>query len=256
MTDDDYGPGFQKAREAALARSNGVCQACGHFRATAAHHWQRRYSSDAEITPEHLTGLCDLCHEMVTTLRKALIAAEPEDHSEVRKVVDRLTERQKGYISDLFRQGGFHFPDEGFVRITETLFKRFISGESEQLEQHHSILLGAWRAEGKRRVSDLNKREAAALIETLKNGDWSRPVPKPTPAPEQVSAPKPATPPKPVSAQAPPRRSASRPRRRRRWAIFVVLIFLAGFLLAYSGEKTTMSVLGNIKKAIYYIIFK
>ena len=114
MADDDYGPGFQKAREAALARSNGVCQACGHFKATAAHHWQKRYSSDAEITPEHLTGLCDLCHEMVTTLRKALIAAEPEDHSEVRKVVDRLTERQKGYISDLFRQGGFHFPDEGF----------------------------------------------------------------------------------------------------------------------------------------------
>ena len=113
MTDNDYGPGFQKAREAALARSGGVCQACGHFRATAAHHWQRRYSSDTEIMPDHLTGLCDLCHGMVTALRKALIAAEPEDHSEVRKVIDRLTERQKGYIADLLQAGGIPLPRRG-----------------------------------------------------------------------------------------------------------------------------------------------
>ena len=251
MADNDYGPGFQKAREAALARSGGVCQACGHFRATAAHHWQKRYSPDSEIMPEHLTGLCDLCHEMITTLRKALSSAETENHSEVREVVDRLTEKQKSYIGGLLRQGGYHFPDQGFVRITETLFKRFISGESEQLEQHHTILLGAWRAEGKRRVSDLNKREAAALIETLKKGDWSRPAPNPTPAPEQVSAPKPAAPPKPVSTKAPSRRGVSSPRKGRRWAIIVVLIFVAGFLLAFSGEKNTMNIIGNIKKTIH-----
>ncbi len=248
MTDNDYGPGFQKAREAALARSGGVCQACGHFRATAAHHWQRRYSSDTEIMPDHLTGLCDLCHGMVTALRKTLSAAESEKRSEAREDADRLTEKQKTYIGDLLRQGGYHFPDEGFVRIAETLFTRYISGE--QLEQHHSILLGAWRAEGKRRVSDLTKHEADALIKTLRSEDWAHPASKTSPAP------KPVAPPKPVSAPAPPRRSASRPRRRRRWAVIVVLIFLAGFLLAYSGEKTTMSVLGNIKKAIYYIIFR
>ena len=144
---DDYGPGFQKAREAALARSNGVCQACGHFRATAAHHWQKRYSPDTEITPDHLTGLCDLCHGMITALRKTLTAAESEKRSEAGEDADRLTERQKSYIRDLFRQGGHHFPDEGFVRIAEALFTRYISGEGERLEQHHSILLGAWRAE-------------------------------------------------------------------------------------------------------------
>ena len=148
------------------------------------------------------------------------------------------------------------------MRITETLFKRFISGESEQLEQHHSILLGAWRAEGKRRVSDLNKREATALIEMLKNGDWARPAPKPAPALEQAPATKPATPPKPVSAQAPPpwsaspRRSVSRPRAWRRWAVLVVFVFAAGCLLAYSGEKTTMSIIGNLKRALYYVIFR
>ena len=260
MTENDYGPGFQKAREAALARSNGVCQACGHFRATAAHHWQRRYSPDTEIMPDHLTGLCDLCHEMITTLRKALIAAESENHSEAREDADRLTEKQKTYIGDLLRQGGYHFPDEGFVRIAETLFTRYISGE--KLEQHHTILLGAWRGEGKRRVSDLNKREATELIEMLKNGDWARPAPKPAPALEQAPATKPATPPKPVSAQAPPpwsaspRRSVSRPRAWRRWAVLVVFVFAAGCLLAYSGEKTTMSIIGNLKRALYYVIFR
>ncbi len=231
MTDETYGPGFQKAREAALARSNGVCQACGHFRATAAHHWQRRYSSDVEIMPDHLTGLCDLCHGMITTLRKALSTAESENRPEAAENADRLTEKQKSYIGDLFREGGYHFSDEGLVKIAETLFTRFISGEGEQLEQHHSILLGAWRGEGKRRVSDLTKHEAHALIEMLKSGDWARPAPKPAPAPE------PDAPPKPVSAQDLPRRSVSRPRGRRRWAIIVVLVFVAGCLLAFSGEK-------------------
>ena len=183
MTGNDYGPGFQKAREAALARSNGVCQACGHFRATAAHHWQKRYSPDSEITPEHLTGLCDLCHEMVTALRKTLSAAESEKRSEAREVRRQTHRKTENLHRGIYcGQGGYHFPDEGFVRIAETLFTRYISGESEQLEQHHTILLGAWRGEGKRRVSDLNKREATELIEMLKNGDWARPAPKPAPA--------------------------------------------------------------------------
>jgi len=232
MTDNDYGPGFQKAREAALARSNGVCQACGHFKATAAHHWEKRYSPDAEITPDHLIGLCDLCHGMITTLRKALNAAESNNRPEAVEMIedaDRLTERQKSYIEDLLRQGGFHFPDEGLVKIAETLFSRYISGE--KLEQHHSVLLGAWRGEGKRRVSDLNKREAAALIEMLKSGDWTRPVPKPAPSREAK------TPPKPDSVQAPKTRSSPRPRARRRWAIITVLVIVASSFLVFSGEK-------------------
>ena len=240
---DDYGPGFQKAREAALARSNGVCQACGHFRATAAHHWQKRYSPDAEITPDHLTGLCDLCHGMITALRKTLTAAESEKRSEAGEDADRLTERQKSYIRYLFRQGGHHFPDEGFVRIAEALFTRYISGE--RLEQHHSILLGAWRAEGKRRISDLTKHEADALIQTLKKGDWARPVTKAPPAPE------PNPPRKPDSDRALSGRSASLPRARRRWAIIAAFVLAAACLLAYSGEKNTMSVIDAIKGAIH-----
>lgn len=246
MADDDYGPGFQKAREEALARSNGVCQACGHFRATAARHWQKRYSPDAEITPDHLTGLCDLCHGMITALRKTLTAAESEKRSEAGADADRLTERQKSYIVDLLRQGGHHFPDEGFVRIAETLFTRYVSGEGERLEQHHSILLGAWRAEGKRRISELTKHEADMLIRTLRSGDWARPVRKAPPPP----APKATVPPKPDSDPTPPGRSAS-PRARRRWAIIAAFILSAGCLLVYSGEKTTMSVIGAIKGAVH-----
>lgn len=248
MTDNDYGPGFQKAREAALARSNGVCQACGHFKATAAHHWEKRYSPDAEITPDHLTGLCDLCHGMITALRKTLSAAELEKRPEVVEDADRLTERQKAYIADLFRKGGYHFPDEGFVRIAETLFTRYISGEAEQLEQHHSILLGAWRAEGKRRVSDLTKHEADALIKTLRSEDWAHPAPKPGTSPE-VNAP-----PKPDSVQDPSSLSSSRPRARRRWAIIVVLVIVAGSLLAFSGEKNTKDIIGNIKRTIHKML--
>lgn len=273
MKDNEYGPGFKKAREAALARSNGVCQACGHFKATAAHHWQRRYSPDAEITPDHLTGLCDLCHEMITTLRKALSAAESNNRPEVVEVIedaDRLTERQKSYIEGLFRQGGYHFPDEGLVKIAETLFKRYSS--DEQLEQNHSILLGAWRAEGKRRVTDLNKHEAAALIEMLKSGDWAVPVSSKACAPLQSSAPESAAPSEsasvstpaprstssstPVSYPAPRSRSASRPRKWRRRVIILVLIIVAVGLLAYSGEKTTLSILGDLKKALYSVIFR
>ena len=246
MTDNDYGPGFQKAREAALARSGGVCQACGHFRATAAHHWQRRYSPDTEIMPDHLTGLCDLCHGMVTALRKTLSAAESEKRSEAREYADRLTEKQKTYIGDLLRQGGYHFPDEGFVRIAETLFTRYISGE--KLEQHHTILLGAWRGEGKRRVSDLTKHEADALIETLRSEDWAHPASKTSPAP------KPVAPPKPDSVQDPASQSSSPPRARRRWAIIVVLVIVAGSLLAFSGEKNTKNIIGNIKRTIHKML--
>ena len=239
MAENDYGSGFQKAREVALARSGGVCQACGHFKATAAHHWQKRYSPDSEITANHLTGLCDLCHGMITALRKTLSAAELEKRSEAREIVDKLTEKQKNYIDDMFRQGGYHFPDEGFVKIAETLFTRYISGEGEQLEQHHSILLGAWRAEGKRRVSDLTKHEADALIKTLRSEDWAHPASKASPAP------------KPDSTRDPASQSSSRLRARRRWAIIVVLVIVAGSILAFSGEKNTKNMIGNIKRTIH-----
>lgn len=245
---DDYGPGFQKAREAALAHSSGVCQACGHFRATAAHHWQKRYSPDAEITPDHLTGLCDLCHGIIAALRKTLAAAESEKRSEAGADADRLTERQKSYIVDLLRQGGHHFPDEGFVRIAETLFTRYVSGEGERLEQHHSILLGAWRAEGKRRVSELTRHEADMLIRTLRSGDWARP------AREVPPVEKAAVPLKAGSGQAPPGRSVSPPRARRRWAIISACVLATGCLLVYSGEKTTMSIIGAIKGAVHNML--
>lgn len=228
MADDAYGPGFREARKAALARSNGVCQACGHFRATQAHHWQKRTGRDAEITSDHLTGLCDLCHETIAALHKDLAG--------------RLTEKQKRYIEDLLRKGGYHFPDEGFVQIAETLFLRYISGEGDQLEEHHSILLGAWRSEGKRRISDLTKSEAHGLINTLEKGDWPRPAPEPAAPSEQDSD------------QASTDGGASPPRVRRRWAIIVAFVLAAGWLLAYSGEKNTMRVIGATREAVHHML--
>ena len=113
--------------------------------------------------------------KMITALPKTHRAAESENRRKTGEDANRLTEKQRNYIDSLFRQRVYRLPDEGFKEIAETLSNRYDSGE--QLEQHHIILLVAWREKGKRRVTDLNKREASKLIDTLKSGDWKPPAP-------------------------------------------------------------------------------
>ena len=69
MSRSAYGPAFQVARAAALTRSGGRCQFCGQRDATQAHHWVYPADPDA-LTADHLTGLCSLCHDLATTLRR------------------------------------------------------------------------------------------------------------------------------------------------------------------------------------------
>ena len=67
---DTYGTAYQKARPKAFARSGGTCQFCGHRDATHCHHWAKEYPPADRITPDDLTALCFVCHEMLTLLRR------------------------------------------------------------------------------------------------------------------------------------------------------------------------------------------
>ena len=59
----------------AIARSNGVCQFCGHYPAERRHHWAAKdYPPPSEITPNDYTGLCKICHVTATTMRRHLSA--------------------------------------------------------------------------------------------------------------------------------------------------------------------------------------
>lgn len=77
----DYGhPQYLAAREEALGRSGGVCQFCGQKPAAETHHWAERYPPEVETTAADLTALCNLCHEMATTMRR-FVRAGGDYHS-------------------------------------------------------------------------------------------------------------------------------------------------------------------------------
>jgi len=67
---DRYGGNYPKAREIALARSNGRCQFCGLQQAVEAHHWAYyNYPSGNNVQGGDLTALCKPCHELATIIR-------------------------------------------------------------------------------------------------------------------------------------------------------------------------------------------
>ncbi|MCY4079418.1 MAG: hypothetical protein OXF54_04190 [Caldilineaceae bacterium] len=67
---DVYGPGFNKAKRLAMARSGGKCQFCGLRKASEGHHWAwPDYPSDEKIQGHDLTALCTTCHKIATMLR-------------------------------------------------------------------------------------------------------------------------------------------------------------------------------------------
>lgn len=61
---------YRASRAQAFERSDGLCQYCGQFPATEAHHWRMQYKPPSETTPDELTALCSLCHELATSMRR------------------------------------------------------------------------------------------------------------------------------------------------------------------------------------------
>ena len=61
---------YRTARTQSFQRSDGLCQYCGQVPATEAHHWRMQYKPASETTPDELTALCSLCHELATSLRR------------------------------------------------------------------------------------------------------------------------------------------------------------------------------------------
>ena len=89
MTRDPYGGNFKLARAQAFNRSGGTCQLCGAAPATDAHHWAfDDYLSGEDVEADDLVALCQLCHEVATTLRRTLRAGRqpvrdrPQHHKE------------------------------------------------------------------------------------------------------------------------------------------------------------------------------
>ena len=65
-----HDPVYLRAREAAFARSNDLCQLCGQQPAVEAHHWAVDYPPAHKTTANDLTALCADCHSIATTLRR------------------------------------------------------------------------------------------------------------------------------------------------------------------------------------------
>ena len=57
-------PTPRRAQAECLQRSDHNCQTCGTEPATEAHHWT--YPPEEETTANHLTGLCEYCHDIIT----------------------------------------------------------------------------------------------------------------------------------------------------------------------------------------------
>ena len=70
MAFDYQHPQYRASRTQAFKRSDGLCQFCGQYDATEAHHWRMQYKPESETTPDELTALCSLCHELATSMRR------------------------------------------------------------------------------------------------------------------------------------------------------------------------------------------
>ncbi len=89
--DDAYSGNFPAARAEAIARSNGICQGCGCAEAREAHHWAGMpghppYPAGADVTADDLTGLCQLCHYVITLMRRAHRYGVPR--TDLRRAID------------------------------------------------------------------------------------------------------------------------------------------------------------------------
>ena len=64
-------PRHLKARADAFKRSDGQCQFCGKAAAVEGHHWAwPKYPMEDVITGDDMIALCNVCHEVATTLRR------------------------------------------------------------------------------------------------------------------------------------------------------------------------------------------
>jgi len=107
MKDQFYGPNYRVARGEAFARSGGTCQGCGKAQATEAHHW--KYVPDEEVTSDHLTAVCGVCHLLLTTLRRQL--SRGADRFELHSVIEEAiascsTESQSAGLARSFTTTG------------------------------------------------------------------------------------------------------------------------------------------------------
>ena len=70
---DSYQGRYLVARKESIERSGGKCQFCGKNEATQSHHWAfLNYPSGDDVTSDDLTALCNICHEIATTMRRFL----------------------------------------------------------------------------------------------------------------------------------------------------------------------------------------
>ena len=62
---------YAEKREAAIARSFGLCQVCGFHPAMETHHWAkpRHYPCGNCVTEDDLTAACRNCHDIATEIR-------------------------------------------------------------------------------------------------------------------------------------------------------------------------------------------
>ena len=82
-----YGPGFNKAKRLAMARSRGKCQFCGLRKASEGHHWAwPDYPLDEKVQGHDITALCATCHELVTMLRD-WVERKDADFDEIEKEI-------------------------------------------------------------------------------------------------------------------------------------------------------------------------
>ena len=79
-TSGSYDRSYLAARIEAFKRSrrgaSSICQACGWALAIEAHHWagtpltEDRYPQRGETTGDDLIVVCDLCHTLLTCIRR------------------------------------------------------------------------------------------------------------------------------------------------------------------------------------------
>ena len=100
-TAKDYGSvTWKRVRAEAFARSGGMC-VCGLFEATVGHHI--RYPHPNEITADDVVGLCGLCHDFITQVRKIMECRKTTAFQAWGAAQSVLSELMPGWISE-FRE--------------------------------------------------------------------------------------------------------------------------------------------------------